>query len=117
MFQKIHLLFICNANINRSRAAAALFENSPYYEARSAGIYPVSLPGLITTPVSQKLIDWADKIFVMEETQRGFLKDNFTIEDKHLEMLNIPDTYQTSMAKSYEDLKHILQEKLADYLK
>ena len=116
MFQKIRLLFVCNLNLNRSPTAAALFANSPYYEARSAGIYARGgKEG--NTAVTQGLINWADKIFVMEETQLDFLKEHFAIEGKHVLMLDVPDYYQTSVVKEYEKLTQVLKEKLADYLK
>jgi hypothetical protein len=41
--------------------AASLFENSPYYEAKSAGLFPIRAGKDQTTPITQALIDWADK--------------------------------------------------------
>ena len=119
MLSKLHLLFICNANVNRSRTAAALFENSPNYEARSAGVNPLELPLFETKPVTQRLIDWADKIFVMDEErekQLTYLRTNFNVTGKHIQVLGIPDTYNVLLAKSYEELKKILQDKLQEYL-
>jgi len=55
---KAKLLFICTANINRSRAAEDLFANSSRYEARSAGIIEHKVGGQV---VRQELIDWADR--------------------------------------------------------
>mgnify|MGYP001560939067 CR=1 FL=1 len=119
MLQKMHLLFICNFNMNRSPLAASLFDNSPYYEARSAGLYPLGGGEIKTTPVTQELIDWADKIFVMsekEEKHLTLLKERFNIGDKKIEVLEVPDRYNIALAKDYEALKKILTEKLSGYL-
>lgn len=120
MLNKFHLLFVCTSNISRSPLAASLFENSVDYEARSAGINPLaSISGVKTNIINQDLIDWADKIFVMDEDnehQASFLSKNFNVEGKNLEILNISDKYNISQAKDYEELKKLLEERLARYL-
>lgn len=84
------LLFICMANISRSRTAEDLFTNSTQYEVQSAGIkwYERS-----RQMVSQGLLSWADKIFVMERWQLEYLAVNFDIENKMVIVLDIPDIY------------------------
>lgn len=120
MLNKFHLLFICSSNITRSPLAASLFEGSPDYEAISAGINPSRyINGKKTIELDQKLIDWADKIFVMDEKdekQATYLHSHFRIEGKNLEVLDIPDKYNISLAKDYQALKEELEEKLSGYL-
>jgi predicted protein tyrosine phosphatase len=102
--------------MNRSPLAASLFDNSPYYKARSAGLYPLGGGKVKSVPVTQELIDWADKIFVMEESHKQILEDDFNITDKHLDVLDIPDDFNLSLANDYRTLKGMLEEKLKEYL-
>ena len=117
MIQKLKLLFLCNYGINRSPLAASLFDNSPYYEARSAGFYPLKIGRESGKPITEELVNWADQIFVMTDDQDKALKDRFDIGDKKIKVLDVPDVYNTNLAKDYEKLKNILIEKLKDYLK
>jgi predicted protein tyrosine phosphatase len=58
------ILFICTANIDRSRTAEDLYGEDPRYEVRSAG-----LAAFATVRVSRELLQWADRIFVMNERE------------------------------------------------
>ena len=86
---KIHLLFICTANENRSPAAEALFGKSKDYEAKSCGINSLS-----KIPVSAKTIEWADIIMYMEKMHKKYILQQFP-KAKHKKMtaLEIPDIY------------------------
>lgn len=99
------LLFICTANINRSRTAEDLFRNSSQYEVQSAGIIWHELGRQV---VSQGLIGWADQIFVMERMHLEHLCINFDIENKLIITLDIPDIY----ARGDGRLIHALVSKL-----
>ena len=116
MFQRIHILFVCTANISRSPVAAGLFANSAYYEAKSAGTSPAKNPAIKTVPVTQELIDWADQIFVMEEIHLKFLRDNFKVDGKHVQVMNVPDKFNAALAKDFEELNLIFKDKLREYL-
>jgi predicted protein tyrosine phosphatase len=95
---KTKLLFICTANINRSRAAEELFINSSKYKVQSAGFefYRASedrVTGQILTP---ELIDWADRIFVMDEIDDLHLTKlnaRFNTLNKDVTVLDIPDIF------------------------
>ncbi|MDO8492201.1 MAG: hypothetical protein Q7S34_00980 [bacterium] len=105
--------------MNRSPLAASLFGDSPYYEARSAGLFPLGGGKVKTNPVTQELIDWADKIFVMSEKEEKHvthLKERFNLDGKHITDLEVPDTFNISLAEDYNKLKELLKEKLHDYL-
>ncbi len=45
--------------------------------------------------VSADLLEWADRVFVMEQSQRKYLNAHFahSVKDKKIVCLNIPDRY------------------------
>ncbi len=102
---KEKLLFICNANLQRSPTAEEVFREKGY-ETKSAGIHP-----LAETKVSQQALDWADKIFVMEEFQKQIILKNFSINENKITNLEIPDIYE----RNSPELKQILKEKIKNY--
>ena len=105
------LLFVCSANAQRSPTAASLFSVCPDIETKSAGT-DVSSRG---TQIDQALVDWADVIFVMSEEKEGhitYIKENFSLDDKPVHDLEIPDVY---VAHS-RGLKNVLIHKVANYL-
>ena len=111
MSRKTRLLFVCTENIERSPTAEALFAHSPRYAARSAGIGPGC-----TQPVTQKLIDWADEIFVMSEKADNHLThlhQHFNLKDKPVTDLDIADSYH----KGDPALIRILKTKLSRYIR
>jgi predicted protein tyrosine phosphatase len=67
------ILFVCTANIDRSRAAEELYREDARYEVRSAGVAPYA-----TVPLTRELLLWADRVFVMNES-----------EDQHLTLVRI----------------------------
>lgn len=106
---KPKLLFICTANINRSRTAEDLFNGSDAYEAKSAGLIEHDQGGQVVT---QKLIAWADRIFVMDEVHdqhRTKLMRMFETHGKEVSVLDIPDRYN----RGEMALVRLLKSKLA----
>jgi len=104
-----NLLFICSKNQWRSPTAELLFKNHPVHNARSAGTSDKA-----RIKVSQKLIDWADVIFVMERRHRDILKRRFAsaVAGKEMVVLDIEDNYQFNDP----ELIALLQDTLVDYL-
>src|SRR3989344_3074461 len=95
---KAKLLFICTANINRSRAAEELFFNSSKNEVQSAGFNfcKVNEDRVTGQILNQKLVDWADIVFVMDETNDRHLtrlRAGFDVQNKDVVVLGIPDKY------------------------
>jgi len=86
-----------------------LFKNHPFHQARSAGTSDKA-----RIKVNQKLIDWADVIFVMEQKHKGILKDKFSasLSGKSVIILNIEDDYQFGDT----ELVGILKDALIEYL-
>lgn len=107
---KQHLLFICSGNLDRSPTAEGLFKNSGKYEAKSAGIHSDA-----KVRVSQKLIGWADMIFVMSEKEDGhitYLKNGFDLQGKPVYDLDISDMYD----RDEPELITLLRQKLSIYI-
>jgi predicted protein tyrosine phosphatase len=103
------ILFICTHNISRSYTAEHLFLESPDYEARSAGTHVSA-----RVPLSDELIAWAARIFVMEAMHVEALSERFAsqLDGKEVTCLEIPDIY----APLEPELILVLEERLAPYL-
>ncbi len=103
------LLFVCSRNRWRSPTAAAMFKHSDRYVARSAGVSDKARIRL-----TSNLINWADKIFVMEKRHAAIIQQNFPYlrSDRSIITLHISDDYQ------YMDpeLIEILESRLGEYL-
>ena len=90
-------LFVCSAGLLRSPTAAYVAANRGY-NTRAAGMEEYAL-----IPVTQQLVDWADKVFCMDEYQKSILDDHFNADAI---ALNIPDKFEyrnTELVKLLED--------------
>jgi predicted protein tyrosine phosphatase len=84
------ILFICTANVDRSRAAEDLYADDERYEVRSRGVAQFATRGLTRAD-----LDWAERVFVMDEKedqhktliQVRFGKVNLPIVDLEIEDL------------------------------
>lgn len=102
-----NLLFVCSENISRSPTAQSLMRASEWYNARSAGISPMS-----PTTVDEELLEWADIVFVMSEGQDGhasYLRDRYGLPWEKILDLDIPDRY----ARSDPELLVLLKKRIA----
>lgn len=106
----MNILFVCSANIDRSRTAEAIFTAKfPEHNFKSAGTNQDVCKECHTTLVDRKLLDWADHVFVMEKKHLDFLQSlDPDLNDKEVEVLDIPDDYKYLNAK----LIAILDEKV-----
>jgi predicted protein tyrosine phosphatase len=104
-----NLLFICSKNQWRSPTAEMLFKNNPAHRVRSAGTSDKA-----RIKVNQKLIEWADIVFVMEQKHKDLLNKRFSsaMSGKQLIVLNIEDNYLFGD----EELILMLKEALIEYL-
>ena len=98
-----NLLFICSKNQWRSPTAELLFKNHPVHQARSA-----ETSDKARIRVSQKMIDWADVIFLMERRHRDIIRQRFLFADQALVTLDIKDNYQLADPELIERLKSVL---------
>jgi len=84
------VLFVCTANLQRSPTAEDIFQGwKGVWEAKSAGIMPE--PGC--NSLSQKLIDWADIIIVMETMHSQYIQTHFQRGTGKIQVLGIADRY------------------------
>jgi len=104
-----NLLFICSKNQWRSPTAELLVKNHTTHSAKSAGTSDKA-----RIKVNQKMIAWADFVFVMERKHRKILEHNFSeaLTDKSIIVLAIDDNYQFNDP----ELIDILRISLQDYL-
>ncbi len=104
------LLFVCTAHMNRSVTAEQLFKHSKNHKAKSAG-----LGFLSTVKVDEKLANWADIIFVMnekDEGQKSFLLEKFKYIpgiNKKIKVLGIRDDYPRNSPQLIALLKRKLK--------
>src|SRR5687768_12101166 len=85
------VLFICRWNRCRSPTAERMFAKRPDLDVRSAGTSHVAL-----VQVNQRMLEWADTIFIMDRDQRQALRSMFPNHPalERLICLDIPDDYQ-----------------------
>ena len=87
-----HILFVCTANIDRSRTAEDLYRDDPRFEVRSAGTAPFA-----TTPLTRELLEWADRVFVMSEKEdqhQTQIKLRFPSTDRPVVDLDVEDRWK-----------------------
>jgi predicted protein tyrosine phosphatase len=103
------LLFVCSQNRLRSPTAEEVFSSWPNVEVASAG-----LDNDARTPLSAELVEWADIIFVMEQTHLKKLTASFKrhLKGQRVVCLDIPDRF------SFMDptLVRILEERVPKFL-
>lgn len=97
-----NFLFICSRNKWRSKTAEDIFKDTEGLSVRSAGTSSSA-----RIKVNEKLIEWADLIFVMEKHHKQWLNQKypFLLNDKEMIVLDIPDEYQYMDAELVQILK------------
>jgi predicted protein tyrosine phosphatase len=103
------ILFLCGRNLARSPTAEAVFARYDGVETASAGTSKDA-----DTPLSNELVEWADIIFVMEQSHRAKLAAVFrtALKGKRVVCLDIPDDYAFMDA----ELIRILKAKVTRFL-
>jgi predicted protein tyrosine phosphatase len=98
----VNILFICSRNKWRSRTAETIFKNNQDHNIKSAGTENEA-----RIRVNDKLIIWADLIFVMEKKHKNRLKEKFgaLMNGKEIIILDIRDDYQYMDAELIEMLE------------
>lgn len=105
--EKTKVLFVCSGNIDRSPTAEGMFKKRADLEVMSAG---TSL--LARRRVTRQLVDWADKIFVMEQKHADRLESLEPGAQAKIVVLNIPDEYH----RNDPELIRLLDERVIPYL-
>ena len=85
------ILFVCTANVDRSRTAEDMYRHDERYEVRSAGVAPFA-----TVVVTRDLLLWADRVFVMNEREdqhRTLIRIRFPDVDRPIVDLDVEDRW------------------------
>ncbi len=104
------ILFVCTANVDRSRTAEDLYRDDDRYEVRSAGVAPFA-----TVPLTRDLLLWADRVFVMNEEEdqhRTIIRIRFPDVDRPIVDLDIEDRWR----RGDSELVALLLRRLKPYL-
>ena len=100
--RKLRVLFVCSANLQRSPTAEQVFGNlSDEWQTKSAGILPSSGRNALT----QRVIDWADLILVMESQHADHIQANYNANPDKIKVLNVPDIYVRNDPELIQELK------------
>ena len=104
------ILFVCTANIDRSRTAEDLYRTDPRYEVLSAGT-----AAFAQKPVTREMLLWADRVFVMSEREdqhRSLLLSKFPEVERPVVDLDVADHWR----RGDPELVHRLIERLTPHL-
>ncbi len=112
MPERLHYLFVCHANMDRSPTAEAVCariaaENNLPIEASSAGVSPAA-----NRPITQEMADLADMIFVMEPRMVRAMVETYGQNPAKVICLDILDVY----VQNDPTLVRRLEEKMYEYL-
>lgn len=104
---KLKVLFVCTVNRMRSATAHTVYENDERFEVRSAGTDKTA-----NTVLTEGILDWADRIIVMERQHRNHIRKYFPeiYQHKRIVCLYIPDEYDYMQPA----LVTILKDKIED---
>tara|TARA_R110002049_G_scaffold1346_1_gene10231 strand:+ start:13120 stop:13446 length:327 start_codon:yes stop_codon:yes gene_type:complete len=102
----VKILFICSANKQRSRTAEDYFSSKHEdHDFSSAGTNIKICRKEGTTELTEELLQWADKVFVMEKRHLDQIQKHTGSEYyKKITVLNIPDIYKYYDAELIEIL-------------
>lgn len=105
----VRVLFVCQQNRRRSATAERVFCKRADWDVRSAGVGRDAL-----VRINGRMLDWADRIFVMEERHRRELEQAFPDHPSlaRIVSLQIPDEY----AFLDPELIALLQSRVAEHL-
>ncbi|HBC3374020.1 TPA: protein tyrosine phosphatase [Vibrio parahaemolyticus] len=92
----MNILFLCTANIQRSKTAELLFREAyPQHNFKSAGLSIKYCEHYKSTLCTVEMLDWSDLIFVMESMHVERIHQNVgNAYDNKIINLNIDDVYQ-----------------------
>ena len=112
MPERLHYLFVCYANMERSPTAEAVCrriaaENGLSTETSSAGTSHGA-----NRPVTKRIADLADKIFVMERGMLTTMLQKYGQNPAKVVCLDIPDIYE----RDEPELVWTLEQKLYEYM-
>jgi predicted protein tyrosine phosphatase len=103
----MNILFLCTANLHRSRTAEDYFKSiKTSHVFKSAGLSEKYCKQHGTNLCTVELLEWADKIFVMQQMHVQRIREHTKeIYLSKIEVLNIDDIYQYMQLELLEKLK------------
>ena len=112
MPERLHYLFVCHANMDRSPTAEAVCrrlarENNLDIEASSAGVSEEA-----DRPITKRIADLADRILVMERGMVTEMVEEYGQNPAKVVCLDVPDIY----VQNDPELVVTLERKLYEYL-
>ena len=105
----MNILFVCSANKLRSPSAEDYFcVKYPEINFLSAGTNHKTCQKEGTTPLEDWMLDWADKVYVMENKHKKQIEASVGSKyNKKIIVLNVPDIfkyYQKELIEIFNDL-------------
>ncbi len=104
------ILFVCTANVDRSKTAEDLYGNDPRFDVKSCGVAPFA-----QVVITRDLLDWADRIFVMNETEDHHvtaIRRRFPGFSKEVVDLNVEDRWK----RGHPELKSLIETRLERHI-
>jgi predicted protein tyrosine phosphatase len=96
------LLFVCRRNEQRSPTFEKWFrEHKPEYEVKSTGTEEAYSEGL-----SEELLEWADRVFLMDMEQEIFMARKFPRFIYKTEIVGCDDNYQRESPQLYRLIEY-----------
>ena len=90
--EKLKILYVCTANIMRSKTAEIIYKDDERFNVKSAGIADDA-----DVHLNLELLTWADYVVVMEEVHLDWIRKNylqfFSRKHEQILCLDIPDIY------------------------
>jgi len=92
----VNILFLCTANIQRSKTAEELFRaTNNKHQYRSAGLSAKYVQKANSTLCTEEMLQWADRIYVFEQQHIERIQSHTgEVYLSKITNLNIPDVYQ-----------------------
>ena len=110
MTSRERILFVCTANIDRSRTAEDLYTDDPRYDVKSAGTAEFA-----AVKLNREMLRWADRVFVMNEEEdqhRTLIRVRFPDVDCTIINLDVPDNWR----RNHPELVQLLKRRLKKHL-
>ena len=104
------ILFICTANVDRSKTAEDLYRDDERYAVRSRGVAPFA-----TREVTRDDLDWAERVFVMDEKadqHKTLIQMRFGKVNRPIDVLEIEDLWR----RGDPELSRLLLRRLKKHL-
>ena len=108
-----HYLFVCHANINRSKTAEQVCRKIAEQYGLEIIVSSAGMSQASDNPVTKEMADKADIIFVMEDDMKTELERKYKQNPGKIICLDIPDLYE----RDDPVLIRILKDALYEYFK